>query len=330
MAGFAFPSASFASAKRRIAILPFTYGAAVEHHVVTRDVAKSIADMLTTKLVNDGTYTVVDRETLDSMLKEQNLSVSDRADPATACKIGKLLSVDVICTGIIDEFGFENHETHVGAGSIGYGYIPYVGGLSFRGGGHHTGKVHVAIDCKLVDVNTGEVLAASHSTGDSTRSGTDILGSGGGSYDFASSIAGEATAQAVDDMGTQIIAAANKVPDNQANVTGKIADVTGTTVIVNVGSNNGIAVGDNLTVDRIVKTIKDPASGAVLKELKNTIAVIKVSDVDKGSSTGTVVKGTGVKVGDDVKKAGTDVTAIVVTTPPTTINVTGAVLKKGK
>jgi curli biogenesis system outer membrane secretion channel CsgG len=334
--GLLCPSATFGSAKRRIAILPFTYGAAIDHRVVTRDIARSIADMLTTKIVNDGTYTVIDRETLDSLLKEQNLSVSDRSDPATACKIGKLLSVDVVCTGIIDEFGFENHENHVASiGAMGTSRIPYIGGFGFHGGSRHSGRVHVAMDAKIVDVNTGEVLAATHAAGDSSRSGTDILGTGSGSYDFASSIAGEATAKAVDDLGMQIIGSAGKIPDNQADVTGKVADVTGVQVIVNVGSNNGIAAGDNLTVDRIYKTIKDPASGAVLKELKNTIAVIKVSEVDKGSSTGSVVKGAGVKVGDDVKKSSTDLTAIVVASPSTSLNVTGAVLdktsaKKGK
>jgi curli biogenesis system outer membrane secretion channel CsgG len=327
-AGLLCPSATFGSAKRRIAILPFTYGAAIDHRVVTRDIARSIADMLTTKLVNDGTYTVIDRETLDSLLKEQNLSVSDRADPATACKIGKLLSVDVVCTGIIDEFGFENHEKHVGnIGAVG-GYIPYVGGLGFHGGSHHSGKVHVAVDAKIVDVNTGEVLAATHAAGDSSRSGTDILGTGSGHDDFASSIAGEATAKAVDDLGTQIIGSAGKIPDNQANVTGKVADVTGVQVIVNVGSNNGIAVGDNLTVDRVCKTIKDPTSGAVLKEVKNTIAVIKVSEVDKGSSTGSLIRGAGVKVGDDVKKSSSDLTTIVIAPAATSVNVTGALLEK--
>jgi curli biogenesis system outer membrane secretion channel CsgG len=331
IAGLVLPTASYGSAKRRIAVLPFSYGAAISHGVATRDISRSIADMLITRLVQDGTYTVIDRETLDGLLKEQNLSVSDRADPASAAKIGKLLSVDVVCTGVIDEFGFENHEKHVGVGTVSTGYIPYVGGiggLGFRGGSHRSGKVHVALDAKVVDVNTGEVLAAAHASGDSARSSTDIFGSGGGSDDFSSSIAGEATAAAVDDLGKQIVAAAEKVPDNQANVTGKVADVTGTEVITNVGSNNGISVGDNLAVDKVVKTVKDPSTGAVLKTVTNTVAIVKVKSVDKSSSTGDIVKGNGVKVGDDVHKVTTDVAAIVIAPASSSINVTGAVLQK--
>jgi curli biogenesis system outer membrane secretion channel CsgG len=85
------PLPARAGDKRRIAILPFSYGA-VESSVGACDVGKGITSLLITKLVQDGTYSVIDREMLDQILKEQNLSVSDRADPATACKIGKIRS----------------------------------------------------------------------------------------------------------------------------------------------------------------------------------------------------------------------------------------------
>src|SRR5271170_7200447 len=117
-----------ASAKRRIAILPFEYGA-VSSEVGTYDVGKGITSLLITKLVNDGTYSVVERQMLDSILKEQNLSVSDRADPSTACKIGKLLSVDAIIVGTVTQFGFETKNMNLGGlAGLGSGYVPYVGG----------------------------------------------------------------------------------------------------------------------------------------------------------------------------------------------------------
>jgi curli biogenesis system outer membrane secretion channel CsgG len=327
-AGIINPFAAFASAKRRIAILPFEYGA-VQTNVGTVDVGKGIVSLLTTKLVNDGTFSVVDRQMLDSILKEQNLSVSDRADPATACKIGKLLSVDAIIVGTITQFGFESHSTNVGAAaSVAGGYIPYVGGFGLGGLGTHKSKVHVAIDARIIDINTSEILAACHGYGESKRGGVSIFGGGGGGWsggsgsfdsgssDFATSIAGEATLAAVEDIGGQLISGAAKIPDNQSiaasNVEGKIADVTGTQVIVNVGKSNGIATGDNLQVDRAYKTVRDPSTGKVLKELTNTIAVINVTSVDPSSSTGTIVKGSGVKVGDNVRKVTTDVTAVIV------------------
>jgi curli biogenesis system outer membrane secretion channel CsgG len=59
---------AFASTKRRIAIMPFEYGA-VNQYTGNYDVGKGIVSLLTTKLVNDGTYSVVDRQMLDSLLK---------------------------------------------------------------------------------------------------------------------------------------------------------------------------------------------------------------------------------------------------------------------
>lgn len=330
-----------AGLKRRIAVLPFEYGA-VTSQVGTVDVGKGITTLLITKLVNDGTFSVVDRQMLDSILKEQNLSVSDRADPATACKIGKILSVDAIIVGTVTQFGFESHTTNVGSGaSYASGYIPYVGSLPFGGLGVRKSKARVAIDARVIDINTTEILGAVHGAGESKRGGVSLWGGGGvdfGSDSFATTIAGEATLQAVDGIGSQLIAYASKIPDNQsiaaANVTGKVADVTGTTVIVNVGKNNGLAVGDRLSVDRTYKTVKDPETGKVLKELSNTVAVITLSDVDKDSATGSVSQGTGVKVGDIVKKVTTSVSAVLVaptggsTTTTTTTTATEKTVSK--
>ncbi len=334
------PYGAHASAKRRIAILPFEYGA-VQSEVGTVDVGKGINSLLVTKLVNDGTYSVVDRQMLDAILKEQNLSVSDRADPATACKIGKLLSVDAIIVGTVTQFGFESHYTNVGAGasvvsSVASSYVPFGGLGALAGGFGHAGvkksKAKVSIDARIIDINTSEILAAVHGSGESKRSSSSLFGGGGGgggggfggfesgSTDFATSIAGEATLQAVDEVGGQLIAFAAKIPDGQSiaaqNVEGKIADVTGSQITLNVGKINGIAKGDKMQVQRPYKTIKDPDSGKVLKELSNTVAVINVDDVEKDSSTCSIVKGSGVKVGDAVKKVTTDVSAVVVAPAP--------------
>ena len=328
-----------AAQKRRIAILPFEYGA-VSSHVGTYDVGKGIVSLLTTKLVNDGTYSVVDRQMLDSILKEQNLSVSDRADPATACKIGKILSVDAVITGTVTQFGFESKSMSAGALPTGYiPGIPYVGGIGGFIGGIKSSKskVKVAVDAKVIDINTTEIVAAVHGTGESKRSSTGLGVIDVDSSDFASSIAGEATLQAVEEMGSQLISAANKIPDNQslaaANVEGKVADVTGGQITLNVGKNNGLAVGDNLKVDRPFKTITDPDTGKVIKTISNTIAVITLDSVEKDSATGTVTKGSGVTVGDAVKKVSMDVSAIVVTpvagkAATTTLSTTGKVLNQ--
>lgn len=351
IANIGLPLKAMAMAKRRVAVLPFEYGA-VTSEVGTVDVGKGITTLLITKLVNDATYSVVDRQMLDSILKEQNLSVSDRADPATAIKIGKILSVDAIIVGTVTQFGFENKSMGAGAAVSVLSHVPYGGWAGGLGGiKKNKSKVKVAIDARVIDTSTSEILAAVHGTGESSRSGMSLWGDGGGGgggggggfefggSGFASSIAGEATLQAVDQMGAQLTEMAAKIPDNQsvaaANVEGKIADVTGTQVIVNVGKNNGIASGDKLAVNRAYKTVKDPVSGKVLKQLTNTIAVVNISSVDADSATGDIIKGGGAQVGDTVKKVTTDVSAVVLAPSAGgsssighSMNATGAVIKK--
>ena len=45
-----------------------------------KDIGKGIADLLVDKLVQNGTYSVIERKQLDKILAEQNFSNSDRAD----------------------------------------------------------------------------------------------------------------------------------------------------------------------------------------------------------------------------------------------------------
>ena len=64
--------------------------------------------------MNDGTYSVIERKALDKLITEQNFSNSDRADPNSAAKIGKLLGLNAIIVGSITQFGRDDKNTSVG------------------------------------------------------------------------------------------------------------------------------------------------------------------------------------------------------------------------
>src|ERR1017187_5613063 len=98
-----------AQQKKRVAVMNFDY-ATVQSGVsaifgTNQDGGKGIADLLVDKLVTDGTYSVIERKMLDKVIGEQNFSNSDRADPATAAKIGRVLGLDAIIVGSITQFG---------------------------------------------------------------------------------------------------------------------------------------------------------------------------------------------------------------------------------
>lgn len=297
--------------KKRVAIMDFDY--ATVHSGVAAlfgqdvDVGKGISDLLVKYLVKDGTYSVIERKALDTILAEQNFSNSERANPTSAAKIGKMLGVDAIIVGSITQFGNETKNTNVGgAGGA-------LGGFGLGGFGHKKSKAIVTVDARLVSIDTGEILAVADGKGESQRSSTSLLGGGGnwhgfgagnvdfGSSDFQNTIIGEAVKAAVEQMSTGVIGANNKLEARQVIVQGLIAAVDGGQIILNVGGKAGVKVGDQLNVERVTKEIKDPATGNVLRRLSTPVGVVKITDVDDVSAIATPVSGTGFKTGDAVK-----------------------------
>ncbi len=86
---------------------------------------KGLADMLITDLSNIHMLSIVERDKLESILKEQKLNNSKEFDPNTASKVGKLLGAQIILTG---------------------GYFEMMGSLR--------------IDARFIDVETGKILKA--------------------------------------------------------------------------------------------------------------------------------------------------------------------------
>jgi len=248
---------------------------------------------------------------LDKVIAEQNLSNSDRADANTAAKIGRLLGVDVIVVGSVTQFGRDDKDTTLGAGAI--------GGLTSRFGlgGVQTRKAKAVagINARMVDTSTAEILAAVTGSGESKRSGTSLVGTsggggaaGGGVYDmtsknFGETILGEAVHQAVNSVAQQLEANAGAVPTRKVEINGLVADVGGNSLILNVGTKSGVKVGDVLDVSRVVRTVKDPATGKVLRAITDKIGTVKVTEADELSSTATFSGSAPAKVGDSVKSS---------------------------
>ena len=300
-----------AGRKKRVAVFDFDY-ATVHSNVAAIfgqdiDVGKGISDLLVTNLVKDGTYSVIERKALDKILAEQNFSNSDRANPTSAARLGKLLGVDAIIVGSITEFGDETKNTGVGGGGGNWH------GFGMGGFKHKNTKANVALTARLVDVDTGEILGVAEGKGQSSRSSTSMLGGGGnwsgfgagavnfGSSDFQNTIIGEAVKAATDQMTTEVIADNSKLVTRAIVVEGLVAAVDSGQVILNVGTKDGVKVGDQLNVERVTREIKDPATGKVIRKMTSGIGVVKVTDVDDGSSVCSVVSGAGFKVGDMVK-----------------------------
>ena len=109
--------------------------------------------MIVTELVTDGTFSVIERKKLDAVLQEQNFSNSERANPSSAAQIGKVLGVNAIVVGSVTQFGMDDKSIDIG------GIARTFGGFGRANVGKKEGKATVAVDARLVDVETGEILA---------------------------------------------------------------------------------------------------------------------------------------------------------------------------
>jgi curli biogenesis system outer membrane secretion channel CsgG len=301
--------AAQAPAKRRVAVLDFDY-ATVHQYVLDlfgsdQDIGKGIADMLVTNLVRNGTYSVIERKQLDQVLREQNFQQSGRADPSSAVQLAKILGVDAIIIGSITQFGRDDKK--LGVGGIG----AHVGGIGLGGFGKKSAKAVVQIDARIVSTTTAEILGVATGHGESKRSSVSMVGGlaiGGtgavgaldmGSSNFANTIIGEATRAAVDSLTGEIVGTASRIPENVVQIQALVADVSGSQLIINVGTGAGVRVGGEYDVIRPGREIKDPATGRVLRRVTTPVGKLKITQADEGSASGTLSGGPA-KVGDCV------------------------------
>lgn len=307
-----------AQEKRRVAVMDFGY-ATVMNQVqaifgTNQDIGKGITDLLISQLVNDGNYRVIERSALDKVIKEQNFSNTDRVNPNSAAKVGALLGVNTIVIGDITAFGNED-KNYGGGGGGGTGWWNKGGAGSL---GIKKSKTIVEITARLVDVNTGEILASVTGHGEVQKSGLGLGGGGhdgwtggGGHFDmgssnFQQSAIGQAVKQSVTQVATGLDQKSTSLPVTAAPppapVDGLVADASTADIIVNVGSKAGLKVGDTLAVSRVLRTVKDPATGKVLRTLDSPVGSLTVTSVDADSAVGKFSGAGAPKIGDRVTR----------------------------
>jgi curli biogenesis system outer membrane secretion channel CsgG len=204
------PEAAPARPRRvKVAVMDFDYGTITNHWWGTSDIGRGMADQVVDGLVNDGSVTVVERKNLDTVLAEQDLAHSDRANPDAArlAQLGKVYGVKYIVTGSITKFGTEQRNFSAGAAGAALGPV---GMLGFK-----KAKTEVGLTLRVIDTATGEVVLSASGEGLSKKGGglsVNSLGKAGGlgfsmtSEDYRSSAIGEAQDKACQQLMQALLA----------------------------------------------------------------------------------------------------------------------------
>ena len=155
-----------ASDKPRIAVIEFKNKA--DNQWWYHGGAEAAQDVFVTELVKSGKFRVVEREQLQALMAEKNLTLSGDVDPSTAVRIGKLLGVNYLLTGSVTEYGV----TEKGGHAPGLRRLP----------GVSAGKKTfvAAMNARLIDTSTGEIVWADEARGEESSVKVFVGGFGGG------------------------------------------------------------------------------------------------------------------------------------------------------
>lgn len=186
-----------------VAVMDFDYGS-IDNWWGQYDIGKGMADQVVDALVNDGTFKVIERKKLDTVLAEQDFAHSNRADPSAAslAKIGKIKGVKYVIAGSITKFATESRG----------------GGLSVKGiglGGKKA-KSEVNLTARVIDITSGEIVASVKGHGESSKGGGFSFSKGGtgigtNSEEWRASGLGDAQERACNDFVAQLVLKKDRV-----------------------------------------------------------------------------------------------------------------------
>ena len=210
-------------------------------------------------------FSVIEREKLALVLKEQGLSTSGALDQQTAAKVGKVLGIKYILTGAIDKFSI--NTTKGGIGGI---------------GGRYT-KAEAEINMRFIDTTTAERLVSLSGKGSAKKGGVrvnDVNLSQDAEWGIASEAIEKASEKIVEkfakgDKYLKKFSAGGVMGGSE----GKIIKVEGNRAWINMGSMSGVKKGDKYDVVQMGEALVDPDTGQVLGQDEETIGSGTVVDV---------------------------------------------------
>lgn len=162
--------------RARIAIADFDVKAAKAGGAI----GGGLREMLVTALVNSQRFSVVERQVLNAVMQEQELGASGAGSGVGGAARGQIKTADLIITAAVTEFEPNASGGGVGIGGGGSAEGALLGGLL----GGMMNSAHMAIDIRILDASTTEILASTRVQGKAKDFAAGfmagVLGSSGG------------------------------------------------------------------------------------------------------------------------------------------------------
>ena len=270
------------AAKKVVAVMPFenVYG------YNTENVAEIMTEEIMIALQNSGRYAVVERDQMAKILQEQGFQ-NIAADPNTAVELGKLTGANYSLIGKVTLAALEKNPTkRIIEGifdniSRSSGYNSGIDLRSTAGGFVNGLKGRVTIDIRFVDNETGELVFAKSFSG--TKSGS--------------------TPEAALYSSCKA-AAAEFLKELTSNFMARVADISGTEIYIDQGTESGLIKDIELSVVRETSPIE--VNGKIVGMKTIPVGKVKVIEVNSEYSICKIIsteKGKTIQKGDVVKRS---------------------------
>lgn len=269
------PVPAAAQAKIRIAIWDFENNAE-RAWWFWNDLGPAARNQIDTAFANNktlsDTFTVVERQKLELVMKEQGLATAGALDPQSAAKVGKILGVRYIVTGGIDKFAI--NKTGGAIGRLG------VGGQMVT--------ANATINVRFIDTTTAERVVSVAAEGEVRKGGGFFKGTSL-SRDAEWGIASETiektsqnvVAKLVDPATLARIKPAGAGAGTDTGMEAKIAKVDGNRAYLTLGSAAGIKIGDKFLIFNVGEAIVDPDTGQKLGAEEKQVGEGTVTEVQE-------------------------------------------------
>jgi curli biogenesis system outer membrane secretion channel CsgG len=245
--------------------------------------ARGLTEKLTTALVATGKFVVLERASIEKVTGEQDFGDSGRVNRETAAAKGKIIGAQSLITGDITEFVYE--QSRVG------GRFKPIAALNAQA---DVVTAKVAIDIRLIDAVTGEVVFSRRAKGKASMTGVaadftkvDQSFSAGAS---SNTPLGKASREALEQAVAAIVAGMKKVPWS-----GRIIDVRSGSIYINAGSDIGMQPGLELDVYEQQEPLVDPETGKKLGTPDRRIGSVVIDRVEEKYSVARSTSGDGFK-----------------------------------
>lgn len=152
-----------ASEKPRIAVMRFTNS--TNAHWWRSGTGSELSDMLTNELASTKKFRLVERREVESVVSELKFGESGLVDPSTKSRLGKIKGAKYLVMATVSSFEEGSEKSGKGISFMGFGLDA------------SSAKAYIAVDLKVVDVETSEVIETKTIEGKSESSSKGISGS---------------------------------------------------------------------------------------------------------------------------------------------------------